>query len=106
MACSERDENERDIPLMDLLDRWESHHKNQESRIKKFAARNIETSLENLAILIMELLRGVGSGPDRTRRQQRGQGDSELIRFTDPTQLIGHLSTGSFFALMSLLRIP
>jgi hypothetical protein len=31
MACSERDENERDIPLMDLLDRWESHHKIQDS---------------------------------------------------------------------------
>jgi hypothetical protein len=30
MACSERDENERDIPLMDLLDRWESHHKIQD----------------------------------------------------------------------------
>jgi hypothetical protein len=27
MRCSERDETERDIPLMDLLDRWELPHK-------------------------------------------------------------------------------
>jgi hypothetical protein len=32
MRCSERDETERDIPLMDLLDRWESPHKIQDSR--------------------------------------------------------------------------
>ncbi len=34
MKCSERDETERDIPLMDLLDRWESPHKIQDSRFK------------------------------------------------------------------------
>ncbi len=32
MKCSERDETERDIPLMDLLDGWESPHKIQDSR--------------------------------------------------------------------------
>ncbi len=32
MTSSERDETERDIPLMDLLDRWESPHKIQDSR--------------------------------------------------------------------------
>jgi hypothetical protein len=34
MRCSERDETERDIPLMDLLDRWELPHKIQDSRFK------------------------------------------------------------------------
>jgi hypothetical protein len=32
MKCNERDETERDIPLMDLLDRWELPHKIQDSR--------------------------------------------------------------------------
>ncbi len=32
MRCSERDETEGDIPQMDLLDRWESPHKIQDSR--------------------------------------------------------------------------
>ncbi len=33
MKCSERDETERDIPLMDLLDRWELPHKIQDSML-------------------------------------------------------------------------
>jgi hypothetical protein len=42
MACSERDENERDIPLMDLLDRWESHHKIQDKiHLQTFAVLRI-----------------------------------------------------------------
>ncbi len=32
MTCYELDETERDIPLMDLLDRWELPHKIQDSR--------------------------------------------------------------------------
>ncbi len=38
MKCSERDETERDIPLMDLLDRWESPHKIQD-KIQDFDAQ-------------------------------------------------------------------
>ncbi len=33
MRYSERDETELDIPLMDLLDRWELPHKIQDSQI-------------------------------------------------------------------------
>ncbi len=50
MACSERDENERDIPLMDLLDRWESHHKIQEE------IQYGELKLGNTSILRMSRL--------------------------------------------------
>ncbi len=46
--CSERDETERDIPLMNLLDRWESPHQIQEDSRNNWAiveAEEVQTIL-------------------------------------------------------------
>jgi hypothetical protein len=49
--CSERDETERDIPLMDLLDRWESSHKIQDSRFNNNLGRDLCYCCHNLIII-------------------------------------------------------